>query len=223
MAISLHESIRTFRKQAGLSQEKVAEIIGVTRQAVTKWESGKASPSTENLIKLAEIFGVSLDSLIGIPEESSCIPQSLHQSDHRIWKRNIAIGLGFAAAYLIIFLLSRIIYADWQNSSFVGALFSTDTPGNYLLGWLLHQNLFWFAAGISAFPAFLGKTRFSLITLCAFVLGLFIGEVFGKYPAGIPYGHGHYGWAIWCILFLAAIIIGIVVEIIIAKRISKEP
>lgn len=221
MAISLHESIRKFRKQAGLSQEKVAEIIGVTRQAVTKWESGKASPSTENLIKLSEIFGVSLDSLIGVPEGSSCTPLSSHRYDHRIWKRNIAIGLGFAAAYLIIFLLSRIIYADWQNSSFFGALFSTDTPGNYLLGWLLHQNIFWFAAGISSFPAFLGKTRFSLITLCAFILGQFIGEIFGEYPPGIPYGHGHYGWAIWCTLFLSSIIVGIVMEIL-KKRNAKK-
>ena len=46
--------IREARRNAGLSQEKLAEQIGVSRQAVTKWEAGQAAPSTENLLRLAE-------------------------------------------------------------------------------------------------------------------------------------------------------------------------
>ena len=63
--MTLGEKISDLRKNKGLSQEKLAELMDVSRQAVTKWESGKANPDTENLIRLAEIFGVSLDELCG--------------------------------------------------------------------------------------------------------------------------------------------------------------
>ena len=76
--MSLGNSIREHRKRSGLSQEKLAELVGVSRQAVTKWETGQSAPSTENLLRLAEIFGVSLDALItvGTPEASPAPPPS---------------------------------------------------------------------------------------------------------------------------------------------------
>ena len=61
--MSIAKRISEIRKQSGISQEKLAELVGVSRQAVTKWESGKANPDTENLLRLAEIFGVSVDEL----------------------------------------------------------------------------------------------------------------------------------------------------------------
>ena len=57
------KKLSELRKQNGISQEKLAEMVGVSRQAVTKWESGKSNPDTENLFRLAEIFGISLDEL----------------------------------------------------------------------------------------------------------------------------------------------------------------
>lgn len=61
----LGENIAKFRKAKGLSQEKVAEVLEVSRQAVTKWESNISKPSSENLIKLADTLGVSVDVLLG--------------------------------------------------------------------------------------------------------------------------------------------------------------
>ena len=61
----LGENIAKLRKAKGLSQEKVAEILEVSRQAVTKWESNTSRPSSDNLIKLAELLGVSVDVLLG--------------------------------------------------------------------------------------------------------------------------------------------------------------
>ena len=49
-----------FRKAKGLSQEKVAEVLGVSRQAVTKWESNISKPGSDNLIRLAELLEVSI-------------------------------------------------------------------------------------------------------------------------------------------------------------------
>jgi len=62
--MTLGEKIKMYRSQNGLSQEKIAELVGVSRQAVTKWESGQSAPSTANLITLAEIFKISMDDLV---------------------------------------------------------------------------------------------------------------------------------------------------------------
>ena len=64
----LTENIIRFRKAKGLSQEKVAEYMGVSRQAVTKWENGLSRPSSENLIRLARLLDVSMDVLLADPE-----------------------------------------------------------------------------------------------------------------------------------------------------------
>ena len=58
MARSLGETLRYHRTRCKMTQEFVAEAIGVSRQAVSKWESGAADPSTSNLLSLAKIFGV---------------------------------------------------------------------------------------------------------------------------------------------------------------------
>ena len=52
------------RKKGGLSQEEVAERIGVSRQAVAKWESGETAPDLINCDALAELYNVSVDDLI---------------------------------------------------------------------------------------------------------------------------------------------------------------
>ena len=52
------------RRQKGLSQWDVAEALDVSRQAVSRWETGAAAPTTDNLIRLSQLYGVSLDALI---------------------------------------------------------------------------------------------------------------------------------------------------------------
>ena len=64
MNIETANRLYELRKQQGLSQEELAEKLGVSRQAVSKWERSEASPDTENLIALAKIYGLSLDELI---------------------------------------------------------------------------------------------------------------------------------------------------------------
>lgn len=65
------EKLRQIRKSEGISQEELAERIGVSRQAVTKWETGKGLPDIENMTILAEIFKVTLDELVSgnLPEK----------------------------------------------------------------------------------------------------------------------------------------------------------
>lgn len=53
------------RKSRGYSQDELADMLGVSRQAISKWERGESSPDTDNLIALARLYGVSLDELVG--------------------------------------------------------------------------------------------------------------------------------------------------------------
>ncbi len=61
---SLGESIKNHRMRCNMTQEFVAEKLGVSRQAVSKWESGKSDPSTANLIALAKLYGISIEELL---------------------------------------------------------------------------------------------------------------------------------------------------------------
>lgn len=61
---SLSEKLREHRMRCKMSQEFVAEAIGVSRQAVSKWENGLSDPSTANLIALAKLYGVSAEELL---------------------------------------------------------------------------------------------------------------------------------------------------------------
>lgn len=62
--MNLGENLRKLRKENGLSQEQLADSLNISRQAISKWESGKAYPDIENLIQLRSIFKVTLDDLI---------------------------------------------------------------------------------------------------------------------------------------------------------------
>jgi len=61
---SFGETLREHRTDCKMTQEFVAERLGVSRQAVSKWESSASDPSTSNLFALAKLFGVSVDDLL---------------------------------------------------------------------------------------------------------------------------------------------------------------
>ena len=71
MNIEIANRLLQYRKRMGLSQEELAEKIGVSRQAVSKWERAEAAPDTDNLIELSKIYGVTLDEMLcGKKEEA---------------------------------------------------------------------------------------------------------------------------------------------------------
>ena len=62
--IKITEQIAFLRKQKGLTQEELANALGVTNQAVSKWENGTSDPSTSNLIAIAKVFQISPEELL---------------------------------------------------------------------------------------------------------------------------------------------------------------
>ena len=73
MTIEIADRLIKLRKKYGYSQEELADKLGLSRQAVSKWERAEASPDTDNLICLAKIYGVSLDELLATDEDVETI------------------------------------------------------------------------------------------------------------------------------------------------------
>lgn len=69
--MELTEKLITLRKQKGLTQLELAEALNVSRQAISKWESGVTVPSIDNLKYLSDFYSVSVDYLIGSREEDA--------------------------------------------------------------------------------------------------------------------------------------------------------
>ena len=73
MTIEIADRLVKLRKKYGYSQEELADKLGLSRQAVSKWERAEASPDTDNLICLAKLYGVSLDELLATDEDIDTI------------------------------------------------------------------------------------------------------------------------------------------------------
>ena len=73
MTIEIADRLVKLRKKYGYSQEELADKLGLSRQAVSKWERAEASPDTDNLICLAKLYGVSLDELLATDEDLDTI------------------------------------------------------------------------------------------------------------------------------------------------------
>lgn len=74
--MKLSEKITYCRRKSGLSQEGLAEKLGVSRQAVSKWETGEAQPELSKLKQLSDVFGVTADWLLSEDEPSEPQPQN---------------------------------------------------------------------------------------------------------------------------------------------------
>lgn len=71
---NLERNLLELRKKSGLSQEKAAEAVGVTRQALAKWEAGETTPDVLHCDRLAELYGVSLDDLLHFEGKYGSVP-----------------------------------------------------------------------------------------------------------------------------------------------------
>ena len=81
MTIEIADRLIKLRKQYGYSQEELADKLGLSRQAVSKWERAEASPDTDNLICLAKLYGISLDELLSTDEDLDTIVQEQVKKD----------------------------------------------------------------------------------------------------------------------------------------------
>ena len=128
--LSIAERINELRKLAGITQEQLGEMLGVSRQAVSKWESAQANPDIQYIIKMSEIFHVPTDYLL-LGKESSQGASPLADIAAKKLKYKFGVFL------TIIGILGLFAFSSWHPDGY-----SVDLGWHYfygLFGWLLHE------------------------------------------------------------------------------------
>ena len=95
----LNENIAFFRKKRGITQEELANALGVTNQAVSKWESGKCAPDIQLLPDIAEYFNISIDELFGRSVNSD-ISTKIHPPKETSSNLDTAIDIASKKGYI---------------------------------------------------------------------------------------------------------------------------
>lgn len=122
MNIEIANRLVQLRKQNGFSQEALAEKLGISRQAVSKWERAEASPDTDNIILLARLYGVSLDELLQTEDEiPRPEPEEVMEQEEKTYRSET----GSAGADV-----SAVTYDIVSNGSANGAVVSDENMGN---------------------------------------------------------------------------------------------
>ena len=116
------EKLKALRVKEEYSQEQLAALLHVSRQAVTKWESNAGMPDIENIKAVADLFDVTLDSLLREEEELETTDES------RCWNISLACA---SIGFVIGFLLREM---DVGSSRMIGMC----TLGAGLVGWALY-------------------------------------------------------------------------------------
>ena len=105
--MKFNEKLINLRKSAGLSQEELGNKLDVARQTVSKWELGETTPEMDKLVKMSEIFNISLDELV---KDENIEPQINNTNTQKLAGMMIKILKGIGIL-LIIILIFYIIFA----------------------------------------------------------------------------------------------------------------
>lgn len=184
MNIKLADRLVELRKEHKLSQEALAEKLGLSRQSISKWERAEASPDTDNLIALAEVYGVTLDELLGNNEPKA------EKSEPQATKKQLSAkqikGKSNLKKAPLLFLGAIALYVG----------------GGIILG------IFWWALMWILFPLVLGYT-FSALSLCfedrklLSIIFSTVAAIFLSVSLYIALGVTLHLWGIAWIIFLA--------------------
>ena len=139
--MALSEKLYELRKKSGLSQEQLAEQLDVSRQAISKWESGKAVPESNTLISISKFFNVTLDYLMkeDAPAASETEPAQGEEKNLPVTNpsRNkripgLVVCLG-GIACLIVWGLISILLPSTSNQISESSMITIDGNGIFLI------------------------------------------------------------------------------------------
>ena len=89
--MEFHEKLQELRKRKGLTQEELAQVLYVSRTAISKWESGRGYPNIESLKAIARFYGVTVDELLSGEELLSLAEEDTRQKENHV--RDLVFGL----------------------------------------------------------------------------------------------------------------------------------
>ena len=132
--MTIGEKILNMRKARGWSQEELAERVGVSRQAVSRWESGTAKPDADKIIAICDLFGVSADYLLRdiLGQGAEASEQEQKKKKKIPWASWAMASFG-AVTLLVLKILASVnrIYVSPSVTESVGGRDAVFTPGYY--------------------------------------------------------------------------------------------
>lgn len=182
MNIKVANRLVELRKKSGLSQEQLADKLGLSRQAVSKWERAEASPDTDNLICLAKLYNVSLDELLSTDETIDEIAEETKERNEDKEKKeskkmtkmqfaNAIVSAVLGGIVLILYLTLGFLYTDINF---------------WAVGW----TMFLLVPVVSSVFEAIDKKKFG-----CFALPLLIAAIYCF--LGIQFGMWHPHWVMW--------------------------
>lgn len=134
--MKFHEKLQNLRKNAGMTQLELAEKLMVSRQAISKWETGSAVPDLENIISISDLFGVSLDCLVrgtDTVETEEKIQDTAEKIVHQEHKRKMKLK---EKILLISAVISIVLLLGWKmNSISITVIIIIWSAIGYVLYW----------------------------------------------------------------------------------------
>lgn len=129
----LNENLKAFRNSKGISQQELAVRLNVVRQTISKWEKGISVPDADTLVKIAEVFEVSVSELLGdkpnqemnvndIAQQLARINEQFAVKNRRsrlIWKVIAGIAIAFVIVNIFLAVVSIISFDSHQNNTSV--------------------------------------------------------------------------------------------------------
>ena len=136
--MALSEKLYELRKKSNLSQEQLAEKLGVSRQAISKWESGKAVPESDTLISISKYFDVTLDYLMkeenslseAVTEDAATQPSTNNRRKKRIFGLVICF-MGIAC--LLVWGIVSIFIPSASDRIGTSSMITIDGNGVFLM------------------------------------------------------------------------------------------
>lgn len=150
--MTIGERIALLRKKQGLTQEQLADILGTTRQAVSKWEAGKSSPDIDYAISMGAYFGVSMDYLLLGMEDTEEKPAPLAPAPKPNCHPYRILFIVLLIIGICILLILPSIAAIYRNYEFESLGSAFTDPNLYLTRWPLKGMVF-IGIGMTLFGA----------------------------------------------------------------------
>lgn len=165
MSIKQGDYLKELRIKNNLSQEKLGERLGLSRQSVSKWEQGYAMPDTENLLKLSELYGVSVDTILKCGETAEADSAEVTENEKTASDSYVSDENSKKTETKIVFIEKQehkekkphkkrgwffISYPIWMVVLYavIGSCFGVE---GWITGWLVFLTIPLFYTGIIAF------------------------------------------------------------------------
>lgn len=207
--MTIGEKIRNLRKDKGLTQEAVAAALEVSRQAIAKWECDQSSPCTENLLKLANLFDVSLEDLVDVKQYQTTAleeyarrkleeEQKQQETKTTLYKKIKEVAM-ITTAYIVVYVMS------WLAFYMVGI-------ETCIWSWMTTYHILSITCGLSVITIMLNRRIASGSLLIGSIAAIFIANTAGA--VGIhnsPIGYNN-GWVFYLATLLISYTVGYFIE-----------